>query len=83
MIWRIFQLQVTIKPGRELDDESVVFVIFDDERNIHQLRQPVAGNRISSSNARNRQYTRFELSNGKVIYNQLRFMKQNTRDLKF
>jgi hypothetical protein len=53
MICRIFQVQVTVKSGLELDDESVVFVIFDDERNIHPLRQPFAGNRISSFNARN------------------------------
>ena len=66
MFCRIFQVQVTVKSGLELDDESVVFVIFDDERNIHQLCQPVAGNRISSFNARNLQYPRFELSNGKL-----------------
>jgi len=51
MLLRIFQVQIAIKSGLEIDDESVVLEILDDEWHIQQLCQRIAGNRVSSFNA--------------------------------
>ena len=80
-------VQITVKSGLEIDDDGIVFAtldfdILDDERHIHQLRQRIAGNRVSSFNAIYLQYPRFEWPQAKVIYDELRFLKQNTRNLK-
>ena len=79
-------VQITVKSILEIDDRVSYLVtldydVLDDERHIHQLRQRIAGNRVCSFNTIHLQYPRLECAKAKVIYNQLWFLKQNSRNL--
>ena len=51
VIGRVFQVQLTVALGLEIDDQAVVLDLFDDEGQVVQAAQRFAGNRVGSFNA--------------------------------